>query len=309
MLNLFFKSKDYKEVTVKYLDKITNDIEKLQFKRMTAANEKKRGKGAKNSGSMDPSTITENPMISTLKRDPNRNYEGSAKEVTPTRPNRSFSQGAKGTLLLADFQETTSSTPNTTTNNETTDSCEIAAPSTKKGHAVSRKAMADSIEGMVHQIDGLKKKVATIMTKEDVKKLSDAVDLMQEEISGMKDMMALIIAESRKETSMAGEISDKMQEEIELLKVKMTMISATYTDLGYGDYLSRRLLSCRSYRADDTSSDVDEKENSTPAKKRERYYDNNNGGGTCPYIIHTSYTGLQEFGSYFSFTKCISKNY
>lgn len=322
MLNIFFKRKDYKEVTVKYLDQLTNDIEKLQFKRiagMTAANEYT----SKNTGYMEASSTADKSQIVFHKssRDTRRNYEDIIGDVITDRPSRSSNHdrsnsrsndhghkhasnrgdnhGHKSTMLAADYQEgntTASSSTLNTSENKTSDSFDVPLIATgRKSHtSLSRKAMAESMDSLKKEITDLKAKIAIdIIASDDEARIAcNNMDSMQEEIGELKAMMTSILTESRKNASGAEENTLKLQEEIEGLKVKVAMVTAINSEKDW------RFLSCASVKADDSSSDVDEKEDSSAGRKREhKWLDRDN------YCGNNSYNGCPDF---FNFIKCTS---
>ena len=301
MLNIFFKRKDYKEVTVKYLDQLTNDIEKLQVKRiagMTAANELT----SKNVAHMEASYLVEKSQSSHHKtpRESHRSYEDSMREVLHDRPTRNYNtSGSKHQLtLLTDVQDGNTSLCSTlvTSENKTSDSLDIQlSGSPKKNRALSRKVMAESIENMLREVVDLKSKFAvTVMAcNEDVKKASVSLDSMVEEISGLKAMITLIVAEQRKNAVGSAEINIKLREEIENLKSKLNMIAAIASER------ESRFMSCVTYKMDDSSSDVDEKERVLPLVRRTK----NKWLDRDYYCRSSSYNSCQDC---FSFIKCAS---
>lgn len=301
MLGIFFKRKDYKEVTVKYLDQLTNDIEKLQVKRiagMTAANEFT----SKNIAYMEASHVVEKSQStyhSKASRDSNRTYEDSIREVVHNHPSRSYSNhGSKHHLaLLTDLQDSNTSQCSTlvTPENKTSDSIDVPRPeTTRKSHTLSRKVMAERMDNMLKEIIDLKTKLdaAVSASTMDVNKVSLSFDGMHEEISGLKAMISLIVAESRKNTAGSAEVNVKLHEEIEDLKTKLSMMAAITSEK------ESRFMSCAAYKTDDSSSDVDEKEHPSAAtKKNSKWLDRDYfcGSGSST-----------SFHDCFSFIKCPS---
>lgn len=301
MLSIFFKRKDYKEVTVKYLDQLTNDIEKLQVKRiagMTAANELT----SKNVAYMEASHTVEKSQNLHHKapRDSHRSYDDSIREVSRDRPSHSYhSSGSRHqSALLADFQDGNTSLCSTlvTSENKTCDSLDIpVSGTTKKSRTLSRKVMAESIENMLREVVDLKTKfaVTVISCNEDVKKASASLDSMVEEINGLKAMITLIIAEQRKNAAGSAEINSKLREEVEGLKSKLNVIATITSER------ESRFMSCATFKIDDSSSDVDEKEHPLPTvrKKENQWLDRDY------YCRSSSYKSCQDC---FSFIKCAS---
>lgn len=229
MLSLFFKRKDYKEVTVKYLDKITNDIERLQYKRiagMTAAQEL-----TSNPNSLVDSTKVKETLVD--KTESSRMYESTIKETSRDHqlPQCTVNQ-CKIPLLSTEFHDfgTASSLITTDSRDMKTndDSYDATLSSiTRKGRTLSRRIMAESIENMHKEIDELRSRITIIGNSEDSKNLHLSVDSMQGEISGLKSMMTLILAETRKNEAEFIDVTNKMHEEIVALNNSIAIMSAT----------------------------------------------------------------------------------
>lgn len=296
MLSLFFKRKDYKEVTVKYLDKITNDIERLQYKRiagMTAAQEI-----TSKTGTIVDSTKLKEPLID--KTDPTYMYETTMKESSRDRQSSQLlNQGSKSPIVLStefhDFGTASSLMTSDSRDMQTNDDSYDATLSsiTRKGRTLSRKIMAESIENMQKEIEELRSRITIIGNAEDGKNLHISVDTMQGEISGLKSMMTLILAETRKNEAEFIDVTDKMHEEIVALNNSIAIVSAT---------AEQKEWSCMSCKPSNVESDGTQINNGGQVKSTQNKWHHGCDSSSCG----TYPAKYDEFLRYFSVIACIS---
>lgn len=294
MLSLFFKRKDYKEVTVKYLDKITNDIERLQYKRiagMTAAQEVT----SKTNAIVDSAKVKE---LLIDKTDPSYMYESTLKEPSRDRqaPHCTSNQGSKSPIVLStefhDFGTASSLMTSDSRDMQTNDDSYDATLSsiTRKGRTLSRKIMAESIENMHKEIEELRSRITIIGNAEDSKNLHVSVDSMQGEISGLKSMMTLILAETRKNEAEFIDVTDKMHEEIVALNNSIAVVSAAS---------EQKEWSCMPRKSSDVESDGKQVSSGQNTQNKWHQGCDSSSCGTYP-------AKYDEFLRYFSVIACFS---
>jgi hypothetical protein len=297
MLSLFFKRKDYKEVTVKYLDKITNDIERLQYKRiagMTAAQEI-----TSKTNTIVDSTKVKEPLMD--KTDPTYMYESTVKEPSRDRPSphSALNQCSKSPILLStefhDFGTASSLITTDSRDMQTNDDSYDATLSsiTRKGRTLSRKIMAESIENMHKEIEELRSRITIIGNAEDSRNLHVSVDSMQGEISGLKSMMTLILAETRKNEAEFIDVTDKMHEEIVALNNSIAIVSAT---------AEQKEWSCMPRRPSNVESDGTQINSDGQVKNTQNKWYHGCDSSSCG----TYPAKYDEFLRFFSVIACIS---
>lgn len=309
MLSLFFKKKDYKDVADKYLDKITNDMEKLKVKRiagMTAAQEfdmKLNNAGDRAALREDPQTIAgklPHDVIPVQDFSDEFHQRDTPRDRTLSRSLYVHSHCTKIPVLSTDFNDfhtassaITSESREMKTNDDSYDA--TVSSISRRGRTLSRKIMAESIENMHKEIEELRSRITIVANADDTKDLCEIIDIMQGDISGLKSMMTHIVAETRKNEAEFADATDKMQVQITSLNNSLALMITTASEKEWHYMLCGPVKPKVEPKMRVTFEDTKKNNQSIL-------------GGCENSCSNFSYpTTYEDFGNYFSFMSCASK--
>jgi hypothetical protein len=296
MLSLFFKRKDYKEVTVKYLDKITNDLDKLQYKRiagMTAAQEFKirnsSGGGCPESKEAETSTLTDF-VDDVMKKEIPRDQQS---------PRSIYNHNMKIPLLSTEFHDFKTASSTMTSGTKTADSYDgEVSNGTRKSRTLSRKFLAESIDNIHKELGELRSRVIFLTDGDDVKSLHASIDIMQNEMSTLKSMMAILISDSRKKEAEFEDVTIRMQEDIREITRQLAVFTAAAAKREW------RFISCGGLDSRKSSIEPSRKQKSCVGKVSDDRSTWRKCDEFCGQVGYP--TTYNEFRKYFSFIKCVS---
>ena len=296
MLSLFFKRKDYKEVTVKYLDKITNDLDKLQYKRiagMTAAQEfttrNSSGGGCPEIKEADPSILADF-ADDVMTKDISRDQQS---------PRSIYNHNMKIPLLSTEFHDFKTASSTMTSGTKTIDSYDgEVSNGTRKSRTLSRKFLAESIDIIHKELGELRSRVIFVTDGDDVKILHASIDVMQNEMSSLKSMMALLISDCRKKEAEIEDATIRMQEDIRDISSQISMIAAAAAKKEW------RFMSCGRSDLTKRSHDVSRIQTSGGGQGNDDRSAWQKCDEFCGQVGYPS--TYKEFRKYFSFIKCVS---
>lgn len=296
MLSLFFKRKDYKEVTVKYLDKISNDLDKLQYKRiagMTAAQEftirNSSGGGCPEIKDTEASTLTDF-VDDVIKKEISRDQQS---------PRSIYNHNIKIPLLSTEFYDFKTASSAMTSGTKTADSYDGEVSNvTRKSRTLSRKFLAESIDNIHKELGELRSRVIFLTDGDDVKSLHASIDIMQNELSSLKSMMAILISDCRKKEAELDDVTIRMQEDIKEIMSQLSVITAAAAKREW------RFASCGGLDSKKSPNEASRKQTSGVGKvtdDRSTWQKCDEFCGQVGYL-----TTYNEFRKYFSYIRCVS---
>ena len=296
MLSLFFKRKDYKEVTVKYLDKITNDLDKLQYKRiagMTAAQEfttrNSSGGGFPEIKEADLSTSTDFED-DVMKKEISRDQQS---------PRSIYNHNVIIPLLSTEFHDFKTASSAMTSGTKTTDSYDGEVSNvTRKSRTLSRKFLAESIDNVHKELSELRSRVIFVTNGDNIKTLHASIDIMQNEMSSLKSMMALLISDCRKKEADFEDATIRMQEDIKDINSQISVITAAAAKKEW------RFMSCGHTDSTNRNNEASRIQMSGGGQGNEDRSTWQKCDEFCGQVGYP--TTYKEFRKYFSFIKCIS---
>ena len=296
MLSLFFKRKDYKEVTVKYLDKITNDLDKLQYKRiagMTAAQEftirNSAGGGCPEIKEAETSALTDF-VDDVMKKEISRDQQS---------PRSIYNHNMKIPLLSTEFHDFKTASSTLTSGTKTADSYDgEVSNGTRKSRTLSRKFLAESIDNIHKELGELRSRVIFLTDGDDVKSLHASIDIMQNEMSTLKSMMAILISDCRKKEAEFEDVTIRMQEDIREITSQLAVITAAAAKREW------RFTSCGGLDSKESSIEASRKQMSGVGKVSDDRSTWRKCDEFCGQVGYP--TTYNEFRNYFSFIKCVS---
>ena len=296
MLSLFFKRKDYKEVTVKYLDKITNDLDKLQYKRiagMTAAQEftnRNSGVGGCTENQEEDSSTSIDFVDDLVKKEILRDQQS---------PRSIYNHNAKIPLLSTEFHDFKTASSTLTSGIKTSDSYDGEVSNvTRKSRTLSRKFLAESIDNIHKDLSELRSRVLYVTHGDDIKTLHASIDIMENNMSSLKSMIALLISDCRKKEAEYDDATIRMQEEIKDINNQISIIAAAAAKKEW------RFMSCGNPDSTKHSYDASRIAMSGGGQGND---DRNTFQKCDDFCGQVGYpTTYNEFRKYFSFIKCVS---